>query len=77
MPGKVDGDRIDLEVACDFDWQWSPGIEVRAGIVQQERDIWSIAPAKSAQHLPPRQIPLDRLRARKCLGAYVPHSLCL
>jgi hypothetical protein len=39
MTGKVDGDRLDPDLACDLEWQWSPGIDVHARFVQQERDV--------------------------------------
>jgi hypothetical protein len=77
MPGEVDGDRLDLQLACDLEWQWAPGIDVDARLVQQERDIRSGAPAKSAQHRSPRYVPFDRLRTGYRAVAYVPHSLCL
>ncbi len=77
MPGEVDGDRLDLELARDLDWQGCPGIEVGAGLMEQERDVGSVAPAKPAQHRSPGKIPLDRLGAGCRPVAYVPHSLCL
>ena len=53
MPGEVEGDRLDLELACNLDWQGRPGIEVGAGLMEQERDIRSVAPAKPAQDRSP------------------------
>ena len=74
---EVNGDRLDLELARDLDWQGRPGIKVGAGLVEQERDIRSIAPAKPADDLSPGKAPLDCLRAERGPVAYVPHSLCL
>jgi hypothetical protein len=77
MAREVEGDRLSLELFCDLDGQWSPSIDVQPGLVQQERDIRSVAPAKPTQHRPPGKQPLDRLWAGKHLGVYVPHSVCL
>jgi hypothetical protein len=77
VSGEVDGDRLDLELACNLRWQGCPGIDVGTGAVEQVRDIWCIAPAQPAQHCSPRKIPLDRFGAECRPVAYVPHSLCL
>jgi hypothetical protein len=60
---EVDGDGLDLELACDVDWQRPPGIEIGAGLMEQEREIRSTAPAEPAHYRSPGKIPFDRLRA--------------
>ena len=77
MAREVDGNRPNPELACDFDWQCPPGIEIDAGLVEQEDCIGSLAPAKTANDLSARKAPLDCLRAQCGPVAYVPHSLCL
>jgi hypothetical protein len=77
MAGKVDGDRLDLELACDLNRQGCPGIDVSARVVQQECSVVPIAPTEPAQYRTPGQISLNCLGAGCRAVAYVPHSLCL
>ncbi len=77
MPREVNGDRFDLELARDFNGQGRPGIEIDAGLVEEEDRILAFAPAKPADDQSPGKSPLDCLRAECGPVAYVPHSLCL
>jgi hypothetical protein len=77
MPREVNGDRLDLKLTCDLDWQGHPSIEVSAGLMQEEGGIRSFAPAKSADDLTLGKTPLNRLRTECGPVAQVPHSLCL
>jgi hypothetical protein len=77
MAGEVNGDSLDLELACHLGGQGRPGIEIGAGLVEQEGGIRSFAATKPADDLSPGKTPLERLRAESGPVAYVPHSLCL